>query len=241
MREELARVRRMTEMGQMAASIAHEINQPLAAIVTNGNAGLRWLVRESPHVDEAQATLQSIIDDAHRASEVIKSIRAMFQKNGQEKMPLDINELIREVLAFVDGEIRSQRVSVKTELIEKLPYVSANRTQLQQVIINLMTNAIEAMGSVTDRARVLRVKSGLHESDGLLITVEDSGTGVDPKDMDRIFDAFFTTKSTGMGMGLAICRSIIEAHGGRLCALAASPHGSIFQVALPKVDVVGIP
>lgn len=234
---ELARATSFTAMGQMAASIAHDINQPLAAIVANGNAGLRWLAHTTPDLDEARAALQRIVNEGHRASQVIGSIRAMFKKGDPEKAALDANELIREVLALLDGEIHTQRVSVHTELIEQLPRVLGNRVQLQQVILNLITNAVEAMGSVTNRARVLQVKSKLHESGGVLITVEDSGAGIDPKDIDRIFEAFFTTKSHGMGMGLSICRSIIEAHNGRLWVSPGIHHGSIFHVVLPTGEL----
>src|SRR5882724_757396 len=230
---ELARATRFTAMGQMAASIAHEINQPLAAIVANGNAALRWLANTTPDLDEARAALKRIVNDGHRASEVIGSIRAMFKKDSQEKASLDVNQLIREVLVLVHAELQSQRVSVHTELMEDLPLVLADRVQLQQVIMNLIMNAVEAMGSITNRARVLRVKSEVDESNDVLMTVEDSGTGIDPKDINCIFDAFFTTKSHGLGMGLSICRSIVEAHNGRLWASPGVHHGSVFHVALP--------
>ncbi len=230
---ELARATSFTAMGQMAASIAHEINQPLAAIVANGNAALRWLANRMPDLDEARAALKRIVNDGHRASEVIASIRAMFKKDIQEKASLDVNQLIREVLVLVHAELQSQRVSVHTELMEDLPQVLADRVQLQQVIMNLTMNAVEAMGSITNRARVLRVKSEVDESHDVLMTVEDSGTGIDPKDINRIFDAFFTTKYHGLGMGLSICRSIIEAHNGRLWASPGVHHGSVFHLALP--------
>jgi signal transduction histidine kinase len=230
---ELARATRFTAMGQMAASIAHEINQPLAAIVANGNAALRWLANTMPDLDEARAALKRIVNDGHRASEVIGGIRAMFKKDSQEKASLDVNQLIREVLVLVHAEFQSQRVSVDTELMEDLPQVLADRVQLQQVIMNLIMNAVEAMGSITNRARVLRVKSEVNESHDVLMTVEDSGTGIDPRDINRIFDAFFTTKSHGLGMGLSICRSIIEAHNGRLWASPGIHHGSVFHLALP--------
>ncbi|TMA87633.1 MAG: GAF domain-containing protein [Deltaproteobacteria bacterium] len=230
---ELARGTRFTAMGQMAASIAHEINQPLAAIVLNGNAALRWLANTTPDFDEARAALKRIVNDGHRASEVIGSIRAMCKKDIQERASLDVNQLIREVLVLVHAELQSQRVSVHTELMEDLPQVLADRVQLQQVIMNLIMNAVEAMGSITNRARVLRVKSEVDVSHDVLMTVEDSGTGIDPKDINCIFDAFFTTKSHGLGMGLSICRSIVEAHNGRLWASPGVHHGSVFHVALP--------
>jgi C4-dicarboxylate-specific signal transduction histidine kinase len=217
----------------MAASIAHEINQPLGAIVVNGNAGLRWLASATPDLDEARAAFKSIINDGHRASEVIASIRSMFKKDDQAKTLQDVNELVREVLTLVRGEAENQRVSVRMELFNELPQVPVNRVLLQQVIANLITNAVDAMSTVMNRARMLRVKTELNEFKYLLITVEDSGMGIDPKNIDRIFDPFFTTKSHGMGMGLSICRSIVEMHGGRLTVSPAQPHGSIFQVSLP--------
>jgi PAS domain S-box-containing protein len=232
-REELTRVNRQTTMSAMTASIAHEMNQPLSAIAANGSAGLRWLARAEPNLDEARKTLKRVVEDAHRASEVIASVRAMFGKDHREKSPLKINDLICHVLSIVHGEMESQEVTLQVELPDEIPEIVADRMQLQQVLLNLFTNAIEAMGSVPDRARRLSVKSEIHDIDGVLITVKDTGPGIDPLNMDRIFDAFFTTKSHGMGMGLSICRSIIEAHGGRLWAAPANPHGSIFFLALP--------
>jgi signal transduction histidine kinase len=157
----------------------------------------------------------------------------MFKKDDQARAPLDVNELIREILALMHGQLESHQVELKTELVRQLPQVAANRVQLQQVILNLAMNAVEAMDTVSGRPRVLRICSETHNPAGVLLTVEDSGTGIDPDNINRIFDAFFTTKSTGMGMGLSICRSIIEAHGGRLTAARAHPHGSVFQVFLP--------
>jgi PAS domain S-box-containing protein len=232
-REELTRVNRQTTMSAMTASIAHEMNQPLSAIAANGSAGLRWLARAEPNLDEARKTLKRVVEDAHRASEVIASVRAMFGKDHREKSLLKINDLICHVLSIVHGEMESQEVSLQVELPEKIPKILADRMQLQQVLLNLFTNAVEAMGSVTDRARMLSIKSEIHDRDGVLITIKDTGPGIDPLNMDRIFDAFFTTKSHGMGMGLSICRSIIEGHGGRLWAAPGSPHGSIFYLTLP--------
>jgi C4-dicarboxylate-specific signal transduction histidine kinase len=233
MRSELARVARLTTMGEMAAMIAHEINQPLAAIVANGNAGLRWLKGQTPDLAEVQATLGAIVKDGHRAGEIIGSIRAMLNKTAQTMVPLNINELVREVLALTHGELRNHQVRLQTELTAELPLVLADRVQLQQVILNLVVNAAEAMDAVADRARILRVSSEINGPASVVLTVEDSGTGIDPKDMDRIFDAFFTTKSHGMGMGLSICRSIIESHGGSLSASLGDPHGSVFRAVLP--------
>jgi C4-dicarboxylate-specific signal transduction histidine kinase len=221
----------------MAASIAHELNQPLAAIVTNGNAGLRWLAKATPDFDEVRAALQRIVSDGHRASQLIGTIRSMFKKDGQKKAPVDVNQLIQEVLGLMQGELQNQQVSLQTELEAQPIQVSGDRVQLQQVILNLITNAIDAMGSVTEHPRVLRVRSETDESDAVVITVEDSGAGIDPKGTDRIFDMFYTTKSHGMGIGLAICRSIIEAHGGRISASSGNPHGSVFQVVLPTCEL----
>jgi signal transduction histidine kinase len=231
---ELARADRLMTIGAMTASIAHEINQPLAAIVTNSNAGLRWLSNASPDLEEARSALKRIAKDGHRASEVIGSIRAMFRKDTQHKSLHDINEIVQEALSLVQGELKKLKVSVRTELGNELPPVLADRVQVQQVVLNLMNNAIDAMAPVTDRARVMRVRSDAHQDNTIAVTVEDSGVGIDPKDAGRIFDAFYTTKSNGTGLGLSICRTIIEAHGGRLSATPAMPHGSVFEVVLPS-------
>jgi PAS domain S-box-containing protein len=232
-RAELARVTRRMTVGEMAASIAHEIKQPLTAIVANGKAGLRWLASATPDIENAHAALKRIVDDTHRAGEVIDSVRSMFGNEGQAKTLQDVNELIRESLTLVRIEAENQRVSICTELSAELPQVSANQVQLRQVVVNLIMNAVDAMSTVQNRARVLRIKTEVHKLDSVLITVEDSGTGIDPENVDRIFDAFFTTKSHGMGMGLSICRSIIESHDGRLSVAPAQPHGSTFYVSLP--------
>jgi len=233
-RRELARASRQTTIGAMAASIAHEINQPLSALVTNGGIGLRLLAKAGSDLDEVREVLKHIIDDGHRASHIIASIRAMFRKDQRANSPLSICDLVGDVLALVHGELESQRVSLRVELHRELPLVMADRLQLQQVLLNLITNAVEAMSSVEDGERSLLVKSELHGAHDVLIMVEDSGPGIDPRDMDRIFNAFFTTKSHGMGLGLSICQSIVESHGGRLWASARSPHGSIFYVQLPS-------
>ena len=236
MQAELARVARLTTMGQMTASLAHEINQPLGAIVVNGNAGLRWLARTPPSVDEARTALDQIVKDGHRASDVIDGIRAIFRKGEDRRTPLDVNELIGDVLRLTRAETQNERISVRTELLSDLPNVVGNRVQLQLVFRNLIVNAVEAMSSVTDRERVLHIKSAIVSS-GVRIAVADSGAGIDRKSIDRIFDMFFTTKSHGMGMGLSICRSIIEAHGGKLSASPSHPYGSIFEVDLPAAKM----
>ena len=236
MQAELTRVARLTTMGRLAASMAHEINQPLAAIVANGNAGLRWLAHTPPNFDEAREALDQIVKDGHRASDTIEGIRAIFKKDEEQRAALDVNKLVGEVLRLTRNEIQNGRVSVRTELINDLPKVMGNRVQLQLVFRNLIVNAVEAMSSVTDRARVLHIISAITPS-GVRIAVEDSGTGIDRESIDRIFDMFFTTKSHGMGMGLSICRSIIEAHGGKLSASPSYPYGSSFDVDLPAAKI----
>jgi signal transduction histidine kinase len=238
MRQRGEREERQTAMDAMAASIAHEINQPLAAMVTNANAAVRWLTSATPDLDEARAALRHIVDDGHRASEVIGGIRSMFKKGAHGRLLFEINDLVREILTMVELDLRNHRVSVTTDLRNGLPRLLADRGQLQQVFFNLTMNAIEAMGSVTDRARVLRISSDIiHEPPGIAVAVEDSGTGIKDVDKDRIFEPFFTRKSTGTGIGLTICRSIIESHGGSLRVSAGKPYGTIFQVTLPSGDV----
>jgi PAS domain S-box-containing protein len=232
-RTELARVARMNQLVAMTGSIAHEIKQPVAAIVANANAGLRWLERTNPDVDETRAVLQAIVVEGHRVDGVINGIRTMFRGDAATRVPVDLNKLIREVLVFAQGEHQTWPIEVHTNLDENLPLVSADRVQLQQVIFNLITNAIEAMDTVIDRTRSLRVTSKLKGSDGVVVKIADTGTGIAPENIDRIFDTFFTTKSHGMGMGLAVCRSIIEAHGGTLSASPGHAHGAVFQLILP--------
>jgi signal transduction histidine kinase len=233
MQAELARVSTLTMMGELAASIAHEINQPLTAVVTNANAGLRWLNGQAPNVEEVRSALKRIVNDGQRGSKVIGSIRAMLKKGSQERTQLDLNGLIREVMTLVQAECKRRGVSIQTELANDLPRVWGDRIQVGQVLLNLTLNAVEAMASVSDQPRVLWMRSERHEPDGILLTVEDSGPGIDLKNIDRIFETFFTTKPEGMGLGLSICRSIVEAHGGRISASQANPHGSVFKVFLP--------
>lgn len=231
--ERRARELRLTTMEALSASIAHEVNQPLASMVTSADAGLRWLEKKTPDLDEVRDALQSIVADGHRAGRVVESIRMVFRKGAQERVPLDINQLIEDVLRrHIQSERNLRGVAVQTRLDRSLPPVIGNAVQLQQVTLNLITNAIDAMSSVTDRARALRIKSGLHESGNILVSVEDSGTGLDDAYRDRIFEAFFTTKAQGLGMGLMICRSIIEAHGGRLWLASNGPQGATFQFML---------
>jgi len=232
----LARITRMTTMHEVTASIAHELNQPLAAIVSNGNAAQRWLQRTPPEVAEAAENINQMIGDAHRASHrVVATIRGMFKEHEHAKVLLDVNEVIEEVVELLHGELNSRRVLVHTDLTQNLPQISADRVQLQQVVLNLVMNAGDAMSALPDGARVLTISSKPHGPDKVLIVFEDSGPGIDPKKIDRIFDAFFTTKSQGMGMGLSICRSIVEAHSGRLWVSSSSGHGSVFNILLPAI------
>lgn len=228
----LAHVARVTALGEMAASIAHEVNQPLAAVVTNAAACLRWLDREPANLKEARGTLQSIINDGNRAGEVIQRVRALVNKTTDRKA-LHINEVVNEVLSLVQHELLSHRVALRLELAPALPPVLADRIQLQQVILNLVVNGIEAMQPVKDRPRELVIRTLQDEARQVLVTVSDCGVGVAAENADRLFDAFFTTKSSGMGMGLSICRSIVDAHGGRLSASGNAGTGATFQFTLP--------
>ena len=232
-RSEVARVARHTTMGEMAASIAHEVNQPLTAIVTSGNAGLRWLARATPDLNEVQAALQRVVRDALRASETVGSIRAMFKKDTQQRAPLEIGELVADVVALLHSELQREQISVQLEPGAEVPSVLANRVQLQQVLLNLIMNAIDGMRPICDRPRLLRITIDACGPGGVVVGVADSGVGIDPGVRDRVFDPFFTTKSGGTGLGLAICRSIIEAHDGQVSVSAGNPHGSVFQFALP--------
>lgn len=230
---ELARVVRVTTTGALTASIAHELNQPLAGVVTNGNACLRWLAAKPPNLDEAREAAQRIIRDGNRASGVLARIRALLKKGEPVKERLSINGVIEEVLALTEGEARRNGVSLRIELVADLPAIIGDRVQLEQVILNLIMNGIEAMSAVEDRARVLCIQTRKQNPDGVLVAVQDSGVGLDPEQLDRIFDAFYTTKQGGIGMGLSISRSIIEAHGGRLSAMPNEGPGATFRVTLP--------
>jgi signal transduction histidine kinase len=230
---ELAHVTRVTMLGEMTASIAHEINQPLAAVVANAEACLRWLDRGTPDLDAARRSVEWIIDDGNRASEVIRRVRALANKTDIEKAPLDVNDVVSEVIALVQRELTSHQVSLRMELASAPPMILGDRVQLQQVIINLVMNGIEAMQSVMDRRRELLIRSGQDEARRVLVSVTDCGVGIPAEDADRLFNAFFTTKSGGTGMGLSICRSIVEAYGGRLSASGNEGPGATFQFVLP--------
>ena len=233
MQAELARAARFTAMGELAASIAHEINQPLAAIVNNASAGLRWLNNRPPNLDEVRLVLGRLVNDGGRCSEIITGIRAMLKKGSQTRAEIDLNELICGVKSLVQSQLETRGVLIQTQLADDLPRVMADRVQLQQVFLNLFVNAAEAMACISDRERVVNVRSERHDGEGALIAVQDSGIGIDPEHAGRIFDAFFTTKSDGMGMGLSICQSIVQSHGGRMMVSPANPHGSVFCVILP--------
>jgi PAS domain S-box-containing protein len=230
---ELARVTRQSTLAAMTASIAHEIGQPLSAIATNASAGLRWLTRTDPKFDEARASFRQIVDDVHRASDVIASIRGMLRKDDHEKTTFDVNDVVRQILALMHGELEKHEVIAEQHLSANLPLIVGERVQLQQVVLNLVMNAVEAMGEVSGRRRSLSVNSQAIDPPGVLVTIADTGHGIGQGHMDRIFDAFFTTKQQGMGMGLSICQSIVTAHGGRLWATSGEPHGTIFHVQLP--------
>ena len=232
---ELARVARLTTMGELAASIAHEINQPLTGVLANGNAGLQWLNRDKPDLDEARNALSCIVSDGTRAGEVIRGLRALAKKSGPELVQLDINDAVREVQALTRSELQRHGVTLHTDLSADDRPVFGDRVQLQQVLLNLIMNGIEAMRAVTERPKTLAITSEPVEPSGVLVAVEDTGTGLDPATADRIFDPFFTTKSDGLGMGLSICRSIIDAHGGRLWVSPGVLYGTVFRFTVPGV------
>jgi PAS domain S-box-containing protein len=229
---ELARVSRLTTMGELAASIAHEVNQPLTAVTNNSNACLRLLAAGNLKPEVLQRALEEIVADGTRASSVVARIRGFIKKAPAEKNPLDINEVIQEVLVVAGRELLENRVLVDCQLSKALPLVLADRVQLQQVLLNLIMNGVEAMIAVTDQSRSLRVESGLDESGEILVAVRDSGAGLG-SEVDRVFTPFFTTKANGMGMGLSISQSLIENHGGRLWAKPNFPMGAVFSFTLP--------
>ena len=231
---ELTHANRVTTMGQLTASIAHEINQPIAATVTNAEAALRWLARRPPELDEVRQTLDRIARDGKRAGDVIGRIRTLIKKATPRKEDLEINDAILEVVDLTRGEVVKNGISMQTELAEGLPLVQADRVQLQQVVLNLIINAVEAMSGMAEGSRELSISTGKDALNGVLVSVRDSGPGLEPKDAERLFEAFYTTKPEGMGMGLAICRSIIEAHGGRMWATANEPRGAAFQFTLSE-------
>jgi signal transduction histidine kinase len=219
-------------MGELAASIAHEVNQPLVGVVTNASASLRLLAGDSPNLVETREAIRAIIRDGNRAADVISRMRALFKKAGPVKEQLNINDAIEEVVVLTRGEARRNKVALRMELAPNLPLIMADRVQVQQVAMNLILNGIEAMRVVEERGRDLVIRTHRHEGDQVLVAVQDSGIGLDPGNVERIFDAFHTTKPGGMGMGLSISRSIVESHGGRLWASANNGPGATFQFTL---------
>ena len=232
---DIARFNRVMLMGEMTASISHEINQPISGAITNANAAVHWLAAEPPNLVEVRKSLDRIVKDGHRASEVIARVRALATKTPPRKGPLDINEAVGEVLALTERELQSNSVRVSLRLARNLPPVPADRIQIQQVILNLVMNAIEAMGGTSESDRQLSVSTG-PESSHVFIEVGDSGSGLPAAEYERLFQSFYTTKPGGMGMGLSLSRSIVEAHGGRLSAAPNEPSGAIFRFTLPIVD-----
>jgi C4-dicarboxylate-specific signal transduction histidine kinase len=231
----LVHAARLTTMGELAASIAHEVNQPLASIVTNAQACLRWLERDEPNLERARNAADRIVRDGHAAGDVMRCIRAMLRKSAPEVTQLHINSVITEVLELLRGELNRHDVLLEIELFEGLEPIAGDRVQLQQVIVNLVKNGIEALSAVTGRKRILRVTTQLDATGSALIAVEDSGTGLEQAQLHRLFEPFFTTKREGMGLGLSICRSIVEGQGGRLWAAPRLPHGSTFQFTVPTL------
>jgi signal transduction histidine kinase len=228
---ELTHMNRRMAAGQLSASLTHEVNQPLVAIVTRASAALRWLRAENPNVEKVEASLEGILAAGNRAGDIVASVRAMFRKDSPQKASTDINQIIRTVLAIVRVELQKNNIDLQTQLDEHLPPVQGDKVQLQQVVLNLVMNGIEAMHSV--RPRVLKVQTDQAKPGLVHVLVEDTGTGIDPSKLHQIFEPLFTTKATGMGMGLAICQSIIESHGGRICVSPAVTRGAIFEFELP--------
>ena len=228
---ELAVMNRLATAGELSASIAHEVNQPLTGMVTRANAALRWLAADAPNIGQARSALQQIVEAGHRASDIIKNVRKMFVKETEEKASVDINKIIRSVLPLIYFDLRMHSIESRIELDDRLSPAIGNDVQLQQVILNLVTNAIDAMRSV--EPRILSIKSETIGNDRIHVSIEDTGNGIDPANLDQIFKPLFSTKPQGMGMGLSICRSIIEGHGGRIWASPAAIRGSIVKFEVP--------
>lgn len=227
------RANRMLAVGRLSASIAHEVNQPLSGIITNASTCLRLLTADPADVAGAAETARRMIRDAERASDIIRRLRALFSMARISSELVDLNEACREAISLSRRELQRGRVLLRSEFADDLPLVEGDRLQLQEVLVNLVRNAAYAMASVEDRPRQLIITTAEAEPDGVLVTVQDSGPGPDPTNLGRLFDAFFTTKPGGLGMGLAVCRTIIEAHGGKLWATTVAPHGAMFQFSLP--------
>jgi signal transduction histidine kinase len=223
-------------LNAMSASIAHEMSQPIGAMMASADAALLWLAKTPPDLRNVRASVERIASDGRRASDVIASMRSLLRRTGARLESIDVNDLIRDALAIEQGELQRQRILIKQALAQTVARVTCDRIQLQQVVVNLITNAIEAIGSVTDRPRILQVTSELDGAGDVGIAIEDSGPGIDRKIIDQLFEPFFTTKPHGMGLGLWICRQIVEGHGGRLTASSDLGRGSVFRIILPKGD-----
>jgi C4-dicarboxylate-specific signal transduction histidine kinase len=231
---ELAHANRVAAIGQLSASIAHEISQPIGAVLSYANAASHWLAAQPPNVEEVRRDLGFIVESGVRANEVIDRVRALVKKAPARKNRLEINEAILQVIALAQDEMANNVISVRTQLAEALPAIQGDRVQLQQVILNLLINAIEAMSEMGEGSRELLISTAKTDSEGVLVAVRDSGPGLAPERVDRLFESFYTTKPNGLGMGLSICRSIIEAHHGRLWPTANTPRGAVFQFTLPR-------
>jgi C4-dicarboxylate-specific signal transduction histidine kinase len=229
----LAHANRVATIGQLTASIAHELKQPLAAVVMSGNAGLRWLTMQPPDIGEAKSSVERMIKDTHRASDIIGGLQDLTRKTAPRKEAFDLNEAILEVTALTHGEAVRNGVTVRPQLAHQLPRITGDRVQLQQVMLNLIVNALQAMSTAGDGRRDLQISTETAEAEGVRVGVRDTGPGLRPEHLPRLFEPFYTTKPDGMGMGLSICRSIIEAHGGRLWATGCEPQGALFQFTIP--------
>ena len=238
-RAELTRVARITTVGELATSIAHEVNQPLAAIVANADACVAWLGLSTPDLEEARAAAERAVDGATRASDVIKRIRSLIYKTSPERVHVQLNHVIKETIVLTASQASQSQIEVTTDLTPSLPDVLGDRIQLQQVLLNLMNNGIEALAQTAGRARRLTIRSESHDGGQVRISVKDNGVGISNEVMERLFEPFFTTKMQGIGMGLAISRSIIEAHGGHLSAESGAGQGTVFQFTVPKAE--GVP
>ena len=230
---QVAHANRVATVGQLTASIVHEISQPIGAAIANASAASRWLSHQPPNLEKARESLDRIAQSTERARVIIAGIRALFSKESQQREPFDINEAIGEVIMLTKVEARKHGISVVMSLGEALPHLEGNRIQLQQVILNLINNAMQAMSAGASDPRELQIFTGKSDRGGIVVAVRDSGPGLDPENPERVFETFYTTKPDGLGMGLSICRSIIQAHGGRLSASANKPRGAAFQFTLP--------
>jgi two-component system sensor kinase FixL len=232
---ELAHIARVATLGELTASIAHEVNQPLAAVVTNGEACLRWLGRAVPDIGQARSSVEHMIKNGQRASEVVRRLRALSRKGDPSYAPVSLADVVNDVALLIGRELQSHRAALSINAIDDLPLVQGDRVQLQQVVMNLLMNGIQAMDGVNERPRRLVIEVGRSAEDprSVVLSVSDAGPGIDPASLDRLFDAFFTTRQDGMGMGLSISRSIVEAHGGRIWATNRPEGGARFHVSLP--------